>query len=270
MIVRFSFIYTEIFTLTALTMKLLLALPLVALSAQLASAASITFVGRADNATAVYDLTSIGDVDWAYWNSSAPATGAASNDMSGGFGIGTISGTGGETAVRSTTSTGGIISDFSYTNGSGTESGTEFNPNGMFNTNISGGGYGVELDFTLAEAGQQYEISVWTAGFATQFATVVGSIAGATSYTSGSVGGTGGSGYYGDYGNPKEQYLYTFKVIADSANDVFNFSIGTSGTTGTSRHVLINAAAIAIPEPSAYALLAGMLGLGSVMMRRRR
>lgn len=62
-----------------LTMKLLLALPLVALSAQLASAASITFVGRSDNATGVYDLTSIGDVDCAYWNSTAsPATGTAS------------------------------------------------------------------------------------------------------------------------------------------------------------------------------------------------
>lgn len=252
-------------------MKLLLVLTSVALSAQFTSAASITFVGRTDNATAVYDLTSIGDVDWAYWNSSAsPASGTASNDMSGGFGIGTISGTGGETAVRGTSSTGGIQADFTYSNGSGTASGTAFNPNGLFNTNISAGGYGVELDFTLAEAGQQYEISVWTAGFATQFATVVGSMTGATSYSSGSVGGTGGSGYYGDFGNPKEQYLYTFRVIADNANDVFNFSIATAGTTGSSRHVLINAASIAaVPEPGSYALLAGFCMLGFVMLRRR-
>ena len=135
-------------------------------------------------------------------------------------------------------------------------------------TDIGTAGRGVTLDFTLATAGQQYSINIWTAGFATQTATVVGSLTGATSYNSGGLGGSGDSGFYGDYNNPKEQYLYTFLVTADNANDVFNFSIVSGGTQGASSHVLITAASIAaVPEPSTFALLLG--GIGALFFIRR-
>ncbi|MDF3128476.1 PEP-CTERM sorting domain-containing protein [Kiritimatiellaeota bacterium B1221] len=248
---------------------------LLASGLQIASAAAISFVGRTDAATGVYDLTALGTTDWAYWSTADNPIvgGVATNEMSGGTSISGASGTGGVTSVRGTGSSGGTVADFSYTNGTSTASGTAFNPNGVFNTDLSGPGKGVELGFTLADAGQWYTVNIWTAGFATQFAQVTGSLDGATSYTNTSGGYetvSPNEGNYGGYNTPKEQYQYTFNVLADSANDVFNFDIRTAGSTGGSRHVLITAASIsAIPEPSSLAL-ASLVVVGFTVFGRRR
>ncbi|MBC2602786.1 PEP-CTERM sorting domain-containing protein [Puniceicoccus vermicola] len=255
-------------------MKLLLPLGLLALTTQFASAASINFIGRTDLASAAaFDLTEIGTTDWAYWDSavttSPGVSGTATNEMDGGFGIGSISVSGIGSYLRGTSGF-AINTEFSFSNGSGVESGTEAGVTGLFSEELATAGEGVQLDITLAEAGQEYVINIWTGGFATQFATVVGSMNGAESYTSGNTGGSGFGGAYGDSASPREPYLYTFNVIADNPNEVFNFSIATAGTQSSSSHVLIAAASIAaVPEPGTYALLAGFCMLGFVMMRRR-
>ena len=92
---------------------------------------------------------------------------------------------------------------------------------------------------------------------------------GATSYVSGNTNGTGDSNWYGDNTVPREPYLYTFNVVADNPNEVFNFSVTTAGQQNASSHVLIAAATVAVPEPSAYALLAGICMLSFVALRRR-
>ncbi|MDQ8209245.1 PEP-CTERM sorting domain-containing protein [Coraliomargarita sp. SDUM461003] len=253
-------------------MKLHLPISLLALTAQFASAASITFEGRSDLASeASFNLTEIGTADWAYWDTNAnpAASGAATNDMNGGFGIGSISNFGTGTSLRGT-SAAAVDTVFAYSNGSSDVSGTENGVTGLFATVLATSNEGVQLDITLADAGQAYEINIWTGAYATQSGSIVASMNGATSYVSGNTGGAGDSGWYGDSSTPREPYLYTFNVIADNPNEVFNFSITTAGSQNSSSHVLIAAAAVAaVPEPGSYALLAGFCMLGFVMMRRR-
>lgn len=254
-------------------MKHIILIASLSMAAQLATAASITFNNGSSVTGQTFDLTALGTSDWAYWNSSittATSSIAATNEMSGGSGIGSITGAGTTTDVRGTTSGSSVVdADFSFTNGTSTGSGTASNVKGVFNSDLNTVGAGVELGFTLAEAGQAYTINVWTSGYATERATITGSIAGATAYDSGLIGGTADSGDYGG-GLPKESYRYTFTVIADSDDDVFSFNIITGGVQGSNSHAIITAATIAVPEPSAYALLAGCLALGAVMVRRRK
>ena len=253
-------------------MKILQNLSLLAFTAQLASAASINFIGRTDLASeASFNLTEIGTTDWAYWDTNATTgvSGAATNDMNGGFGIGSISNVGTGTELRGTASA-AVDTVFSYSNGASDLSGTENGVTGLFSTVLATSNEGVQLDITLADAGQAYEINIWTGAYATQNGSIVASMNGATSYSSGNTGGAGDSGWYGDSSTPREPYLYTFNVIADNPNEVFNFSITTAGNQNGSSHVLIAAATVtAVPEPGSYALLAGFCMLGFVMLRRR-
>jgi hypothetical protein len=249
-------------------MKKLTLIASAAMAAQLATAASITYNGSFEQ-VGTADLTALGNVDWAYWNTADnPAAAAATNDMDGGAGIGVISASGGS-GIRGAGST--TTGDFSFTNGSVVASGDADNVTGLLNTTLAAVNTGVQLDFTLATAGQAYTINVWTAGYSTEFATIAGTLTGATTYNSGNLSNPNGEDIYGAALGVKYSYLNTFTVVADSDNDVFNFNIETAGTQYTSSHVIISAATIsAVPEPSAYALLAGSLALGAVMIRRRR
>lgn len=258
-------------------MKSLLSLSLLALASQVASAATITFLGRTDVASgASYNLTDMGTTDWAYWDTSDnPASnGSATNDMNGGFGIGSISNFGTGSELRGTNGA-AIDTNFSYDNGSSSAVGTENGVTGLFSKTLATVDEGVQLGITLADAGVEYTISIWTGGFSTQKASIVGSLSGASDYVSGETGGTGSAtgqnGWYGDNVAPREAYLYTFNVTADNANDVFNFSIATAGTQAANSHVLIGAAAVAaaIPEPGSFAFLAGLCMVGFVFLRRR-
>ncbi|HBR93934.1 MAG TPA: hypothetical protein DEA90_07190 [Opitutae bacterium] len=246
-------------------MKPLILLSSLLVSAQLATAASVN-LDSSSTVTVATDLTATGNVDWAYWNTSAnPASGVATNDMNGGAGIGSIVAYGTGTTVRGTSF--GTTADFSFTNGSATASGSVTNPTGLFNSVLNTAGEGVQLDFTLAQAGQAYTIDLWTAGFGTPSATIVASIPGAT-YNSGLISNPDGGAYGG--AGAKNSYRYTFTVVADSDNDVFNFSIATGGTQQGSGHVIISAATIAVPEPATYATIAGLSALVAVMVRRRK
>jgi hypothetical protein len=256
-------------------MKQVITLSSIALTLQIASAANINFIGRTDVADeAPYNLTEMGTTDWAYWdtNSNPAASGNATNDMSGGVGIGSISifrtGSATGTDLRGTASA-AINTEFSYSNGISDASGTEEGVTGLFSTEIAESGEGVQLAITLADAGQTYTINIWTGGYATEFGSIVASMNGATSYVSGNTSGTGASNWYGDNTAPREPYLYTFTVVADNPNEVFNFSIETAGNQQSASHVLIAAATVAVPEPSSYALLAGVCMLGFVALRRR-
>tara|TARA_R100000027_G_scaffold2734_6_gene2678 strand:- start:187 stop:948 length:762 start_codon:yes stop_codon:yes gene_type:complete len=253
-------------------MKSILSIGTLVLAVPAASAAVITFDGRTNvPSEAPYNLTDLGTTDWAYWDTSAnpAASGAATNDMDGGFGIGSISLVGTGSALRGTASA-AINTEFSYSNGSTDVSGTKEGVTGLFSNDIATVNEGVELAITLADAGQEYTINIWTGGYATQFGSVVASMSGATSYVSGNTGGTGDSGWYGDNSSPREPYLYTFTVVADNPNEVFNFNITTAGSQSSSSHVLIAAATVAaVPEANNFAFLAGLGMMGFVLRRRR-
>lgn len=240
-----------------------------------ASAAMITFVDRTEFTTGdvTFSLTDLGTTDWAYWNTSDnPATGAAANSMNGGTSIGTVTATGTGTTVRGT-SNANTTNNFSFTNGTSTASGTASDVTGVFNSKLGTNGEGIQLSFILPDAGQAYDIRVWTAAFGTRFAQVTGTLSGAASYASGNTGGigtnTGEVNFYGDSVNPKEEYLYHFTVTPDANNDVFTFGISNQNINNPNSHILISAASIAaVPEPSSFALV--FVALSALVFLRSR
>lgn len=221
-------------------MKKQLILGALALSATAAMSATLTFNSR-PVAGISYDISALGSVDWAYWNTTDnPATGAPTNEKAGGSAIGNIKGIGAATSVRGTSSK--VDTDFTFTDGQTVASGTANNVSGLFNTVLNTEGTGAQLDIALPTAGQTYTVTIWTGAHETVAAAIVASLPGALNYEI-TTGGPGGN--YGDSAKPKESYAYTFTVVADTAGAIFSFKIATAGFyEGTTGHVIITGAAV--------------------------
>jgi hypothetical protein len=135
-------------------------------------------------------------------------------------------------------------------------------PDGGFTTNLRNDGSYVEqvLDLT---AGLTYNVSFdWmfgvAAGFADRDANITVTATGVTDFTTATLDET--------TGNIFQSVAYSF-VAAESATTIRFQSNVTGNTPDISDIYLDNI--VVVPEPSSYALLAGLLGLTSVMLRRR-
>lgn len=243
--------------LTLLTTLLLFTLAPCAANAAVISGV-FTPTGDAD-----FDLTALGTSDWAIWDTSSdPASGVPTNEKSGGTLIGSMSAIGGGN-LRGSTSTTRPPYDFTFTDGISPPVGSVDNVNSLFNTDLGTVDVGVGLDVTLPTT-NTHTVTVWVSGFEGE-GELTASLPGATSYVDSS------TVFDGD--NPKDAGYYTLSVTPDSANDVLNLSHILDVSDGGNAHVMISAVSVSeiaspVPEPST--LLLALLGVGGLLMQRRR
>lgn len=221
-----------------------------------------------------YDLTALGELDWAYWNSNSNTTSSSAsptNRKSGGSLISNASPYSFGTLVRSSSST-NTTSDFSYSlDGSSPASGTASNVSGVFNATLgpelSGPQPGVTFTIALPMAGTTYGIQIWGAQYYTQDAVDSGvtsedsdglggiftaSLSGATSFTNNAFVA----------GNEKPSALYQISATPDNNGDLLTLTyvLNADAISGNA-HVIFNGAAISaaavIPEPSVFIMLGG-------------
>ncbi len=211
-------------------------------------------------ANTVYNLTDLGTLDWAFYdtNSNGASDGLPTNSRLGGTALGTIIALGGG-GVRGT-SVGTTEPDFTYTDGTSPASGTGENPGGLFNSQLDTLGAGIQLAIDLPTT-DLYTITLWTAAFFAR-GTLTASLPGFSSYSDQTTDDNTGAG-------PKQSYMYTFTAQANSAGDDLTINLVTDTDRGASAHVLIAGAAISVvPEPATLAMLLSGLGALGVMRRR--
>jgi hypothetical protein len=235
------------------------------------NAATVTGVVSADfTGDTTFNLTSMGTLDWAYWNLESPtsASGAPTNSKNGATLIGSATALGGG-SVRGSLTTAGAVPEsyFTFTDGSPTSSGTGVMSTGIFNTQLATTGAGVSILVDLPTV-QTYTVYIWASAFAMSSSTFTTALSGATSFVSTALVDNTSS-------SAKDTYLITLTVTPNTAGDDLTLTAvaGTSG--GASSHVLISGIAVspfAIPEPGTSAALAGVavLGAGAFGVRRRR
>lgn len=207
-------------------------------------------VGTVEEASveAPFELTALGELDWAYWNTSAnPApSGDPTNRKTGGSMIGAISAVGG-TGIRGAGSA--ATGTYDFTDGTSPASGSGITLTGLLNQSLGSANTGVELTMTLPTAGT-YEILVWTPNYSNSVSAtfeLTATIGGET-YLSPLVGG----------GNPPLTHIHTLTVTADSPDQVLTLSnvIRTVGTDGNG-HARISAVAVSAgvpPTPDTFTL----------------
>ena len=216
-------------------------------------------VAAIPGANSTNNLTTLGTVDWAFYDTTAnPANGLPTNDKNGGTAIGTVIALGGGNVRGSVSSL--IEPDFSYTDGTSPASGTGDNPGGLFNTQLDTLGAGVQLAIDLPTT-DTYTIYIWTAAFFARGA-FTASLPGFSDYTSlATDDGVGPS--------PKPTYLYTLTAQPANPGDDLTISLVTETDRGSSAHVLIGAVAVSVvPEPGTAALF--FAGLSLLGLARKR
>lgn len=205
-----------------------------------------------------YNLTALGTVDWAFYDTTAnPANGLPTNDKLGGTSIGTMIALGGGSLRGSASSA--SEPDFAYTDGTSPASGTGENPGGLFNTQLDTLNAGLRLTIDLPTT-DTYTIYLWTAAFFARGA-FTASLSGFSDYTSLATDDSLGT-------SPKQSYLYTLTAQANTAGDDLTVSLITETDRGSNAHVLLVGAAVGlVPEPATLTLLVAGLGLLAGMHR---
>lgn len=206
-----------------------------------------------------YDLTTLGTVDWAFYDTTAnPANGLPTNDKLGGTSIGTVIALGGGNIRGS--SARASEPDFTYTDGSSPASGTGDNPGGLFNTQLDTLNAGLRFTIDLPTT-DQYTIYLWTAAFFARGA-FTASLPGFLDYTS--LGTDDALGV-----SPKQSFLYTLTAQANTAGDDLTISLVTETDRGSNAHVLLVGAAVGlVPEPTTLTMLFTGMGLLGLVRRR--
>jgi hypothetical protein len=235
------------------------------------NAAVISGVVSADfSGNTTYDLTSLGTLDWAYWNLAAnPTTGVPTNSKNGATLIGSATAVGGGNVRGSTTTTGSVPeSYFTFSDGTTTASATTgVMSTGIFNTQLATLGAGVSLMVDLPTV-QTYTVYIWASAFSLSSSTFTASLNGATSFVSSALVDNTSS-------SSKDTYLITLTVTPDNPGDDLVITAIAGNSLGASSHVLISGIAVsatAIPEPGTAGFLAGIaaLGVGAIARRRQR
>lgn len=211
------------------------------------------------------DLTDLGTVDWALWNTTdAASVGShvATNTKSGGADIiSAITAVGGSGSVRGVS---GAVQTYSYTDGTSPATATDATSGFVINSQLDSMGAGITLSIT-GSSSQLYVVDIWTAGFRAR-GDLTASLSGADDVVL-------SSRTFGDVGVAKESSRFTISFQPDSDTDLLNLSFLMSADTGSNAHVGIQAITVtAVPEPSSYAFLLGLVGFGFALngMRRRR
>lgn len=236
----------------------------VAFAAPLSPAAMIVGTVDPNPADNSADLTALGTLDWALWNTtSSPYTPAIpTNEKTGGTLIGNIVALGGGN-TRGSSAAAKPETFFSYSDGTPAYPGAPFRVSGLFNSQLgptgltAGAGVAVTVDLPTLDT---YRVYVWAANFKST-GTLTASLPGAIDYVDSSI-------VAGD-GSVKDTGLYTFTVTPDTAGDDFTVKYVMTGQTDANAHVVLAAVAVQaepVPEPSAMVLaavaLAGLCTLG--------
>ncbi|MDF3129357.1 PEP-CTERM sorting domain-containing protein [Kiritimatiellaeota bacterium B1221] len=215
----------------------------------------------------VYDLTALGELDWAYWSSTAdPFSGVATNSKSGGTLIGNLTLHNG-TTMRGTTAD-RTVTDVSFSDGASSLSGSVSNIQGVFNNSVNTTGAGISVAVDLPDAATVYHITVWVSGQG------IGSASSEFEGLMTASLNSGGAAAYTDTSlvagsKPKADGYYNFTVSSDVDDDIFNMTYALSDGSGSDNyfsHTIISSVAVStIPEPASilYFLMGtGLVGFG--------
>jgi len=211
-----------------------------------------------------FNLTDLGTSDWAYWDTSDnPASGVATNSKSGGSLIGDITAING-TGIQGTGSSTKPAASFSFTDGTSPVSGSVSQVTGLFNKTLGTEGVGVSLTINLATT-DEYTIYLWASAFDVQTGTLTASLNGATDYITTISDASVSDGV-------KDTYLITIVASANQPGDDLTIDLVNTvdGNSGSFGHVILNAAAVAVPEPATTALIVPGLGFLCVLVMRKR
>lgn len=217
--------------------------------AQQASSGSITGSVEVLSGYPTYNLTELGNLDWAYWfTEDNPATGVASNEMAGAdlIGIAQAIGTGG--SVRGSSSPTRPNVYFTATNGSHPviDDVTDPRLTGVFCSQIDYLDKGISLPITLPEAGVKYKVTIFGAAYNAKAVLTAGFPGEMAKYVDYTLEGQS---------IVKRVGVYTLTVIPAKDNETLDVRIRMYDDDGDNAHVLLVAAAISLAPPAGTVIL---------------
>jgi hypothetical protein len=215
------------------------------LLAGITSAATIDgiFSGNAA-ATNTYDLTTLGAVDWVYWDETGATSlpGDPTNEKSGGSLISDMYGVGTSSSVRGPSSRAVFPTmSFRFTDGTATLSGIVTNSVGMFNTtsNVESNGVGLVIDLPTTNT---YQVTIFVAGYGGVAGRFTASLSGAADYDN--------TDFQDVAGGNNDSAFYTLFVTADAAGDDLAIEFIQVSTNSNYEIVIINGVAVSLAPPA--------------------
>ena len=199
----------------------------------------------------VYNLTDLGNLDWAYWyadNTVTNISGIASNEMANAelIGVAEAVGTG---SVRGSTSNTRPNVGFTATNGSHpvVDDVTNPRPSGIFSEHLDNTAKGVSVPITLPKAGLEYTVTIFGGAYNAKAVLTAGFPGELASYVDYTLSG----------GNTvKSVGVYTLYATPAKDNETLDVRIRMYETNpGGNAHVLLVGAAVSATLPPAATII---------------
>ncbi|MCG8587455.1 MAG: FecR family protein [Pirellulales bacterium] len=185
-----------------------------------------------------FDLTTLGGMDWAYWDESPETSdGSPTNRRKDGDLIGNITPVGG-TGLRGSNVETRPKPTFEFSNGTSKQFGSVFNPSGLFNKalEVEGAGVSLKIDLPTIDA---HVVRLWTAAHkgAAEFRA---SLPGSAVYVDTSLASS--------TNDEKRTALHTLRVKPEKAGDALTVQVtlAQGSAKNENSHVLIVAAAVSL------------------------